>query len=233
MELTEADWAAFFACLCGGTVRPRSDEITDGDSGPWTYLYWTGDEGVYREFTFASPEKRSEFEELSSRLAQNHILTRFFLSRGGDTVPQTFEITLRGGRWLIQENGDEPRETDPGLTAELQEAVRTYGLESWDGFHGSNPGVLDGEGFRLELGFADGTTVYAAGENAFPDGYYDAMADIGGILEKEKMSRLAGVYRYEGEGAGGDFTVTLNADGTCAICEGPLSGYTGTGTWNT
>ena len=31
-----------------------------------------------------------------------------------------------------------------------------YNLESWDGFEGSNPDVLDGEDFSLELQFADG-----------------------------------------------------------------------------
>ena len=46
------------------------------------------------------------------------------------------------------------------------------------------------------------------------------------------MSRLAGTYRYEGKGFGGDFTITLNADGTCTFYEGPMSSYQGTGTWN-
>ena len=47
-----------------------------------------------------------------------------------------------------------------------------------------------------------------------------------------EMSRLAGVYRYQGEGFGGDFTITLNADGTYTFYEGYLSSYIGTGTWN-
>ena len=59
------------------------------------------------------------------------------------------------------------------------------------------------------------------------------MAGIGRILEKVKMSRLAGTYRYEGKGVGGDFTITLNADGTYTFYEGPLSSYLGTGTWDT
>ena len=43
---------------------------------------------------------------------------------------------------------------------------------------------------------------------------------------------IAGTYQYEGEGFGGDFTITLNADRTYAFYEGPLSSYMGGGTWN-
>ena len=232
-ELTETDWAAFFACICDGEIVPCNDDILDGDAGPWMYLYRTGDEGQPREFVFASPEKRFEFEELCSRLARNHSLTRFSISRGGYMMPQSYEISLRNGICTIRENGDEPRIIDPGLIAGLQEVIRAYGLEAWDGFHESDPYVLDGEGFRLEMEFADGASVYASGDNAFPEGYHDAMAGIDEIFEKEKMSRLAGTYRYEGEGFGGDFTITLNADGTCTYYEGPLSSYLGMGTWNT
>ncbi len=233
VELTEADWAELFACLCDGKVNPPGDDILDGDDGPWMDLYWTGDAGQDQEFTFASLEKRAAFEELCSRLAQNHILTRFYISRGGYMRPQSYEITLRNGNGFIRENDDEPRSMDPGLITELQDIIQTYGLESWNGFQGSNPNILDGESFRLELRFADGTMVYAFGDNAFPDSYDDAMTGIDGILEKEKMSWLAGTYRYEGEGFGGDFTITLNADGTYTFYEGPLSSYLGAGTWNT
>ncbi len=233
VELTETDWAAFFACIRGGKVSTRSDELQDGDSGPWMYLYWTGDKGQYQEFSFASLGKRLEFEELCSRLAQNHILTRFTVSRGGFMIPQSFEITLQNGSYIIRENEDAPRSMDPGLMTELQDAIRTYGIEAWNGFHESNPNVLDGEGFWLELSFADGASVYASGDNAFPDSYSDAMSCIDGILDREKMTWLAGTYRYEGEGFGGDFSITLNADGTYTFCEGPLSSYLGMGTWNT
>ena len=46
-----------------------------------------------------------------------------------------------------------------------------------------------------------------------------------------KNTSIAGTYRYEGEGFGGDFTITLNADGTYTFYEGPLSSYMGMGTW--
>ena len=164
---------------------------------------------------------------------EDQILTRFFITRGGYMMPQSYEITLQNGVYTIQENEEEPRIIDSGLVAELQNVIRTYDLLSWDGFHESDPYVLDGEGFCLELNFADGTSVYASGDNAFPGGYFSATNCIDDILEREKMSWLAGTYRYEGEGIGGDFTITLNADGTYTFCEGPLSSYSGMGTWDT
>ena len=56
-----------------------------------------------------------------------------------------------------------------------------------------------------------------------------------GITIAEKIadrSEIAETYQYEGEGFGGDFTITLNADGTYAFYEGPLSSYIGGGAWN-
>ena len=69
VALTDAEWEAFCECLRGGSLKRRGDDIVDGDSGPWTYLYWTGDEGEIQEFSFASPERQGEFEALCSRLA--------------------------------------------------------------------------------------------------------------------------------------------------------------------
>ena len=56
-----------------------------------------------------------------------------------------------------------------------------------------------------------------------------------GIANAEEIvdgSDIAGTYQYEGEGFGGDFTITLNSDGTYAFYEGYLSSYMGGGTWN-
>lgn len=41
-----------------------------------------------------------------------------------------------------------------------------------------------------------------------------------------------GIYRYEGDGFGGDFTITLRADGSFSYYEGYLSSYIGAGPWS-
>ena len=231
VALTDEDWAAFCDCLRGGTVKRPSDEVIDGDEGPWMFVSWAGDGGEAWEFAFASSEKRAGFEALSSRLAGNHVLTRFRFTRGGDMAPRSWEIALRKGRWWIQGNDGEAWEMDPALAEELLRIVAECDLEAWDGFHGSNPNVLDGESFSLELGYADGASVSASGENAFPEGYFGAVDRLNAVFEAEDRFHIAGTYRYEGEGFGGDFTITLNADGTYTFYEGPLSSYLGGGSW--
>lgn len=230
--LTDADWEALCDCLRDGYVKSDDGELNDGDDGPWMYLRWTGDGGESRAFEFASIERQAGFEALCSRLAGNHVLTRFCFTLGGSMVPRTSEITLCNGEYRIQNDDGEPRAFSPALAAELERVIAEYDLEAWDGFSGSNPNVLDGESFSLTLTCADGSTVYASGENAFPERYHDAVDDIMAILEEDRLSHIAGVYRYEGDGFGGDFTITLNADGTYAYYEGALSSYMGGGTWS-
>ena len=159
-------------------------------------------------------------------------LVRFYFMRGGYMAPHSYEVTLTGDGYAITENEGDPWPLDPSLAEELIRFVDECGMKRWDGFHGSNPYVLDGEGFSLTMEFADGTTVYASGENSFPDGYQEAAARLDEIFEKAAMCRIAGVYRYEGEGFGGDFILTLNADGSYTFYEGPLSSYMGGGTWS-
>ena len=62
-ELSQEEWNAFFEYLSGGTVQKRADDVTDGDAGPWLYLYWKNDRGEIQEFSFASWEKEKEFEQ--------------------------------------------------------------------------------------------------------------------------------------------------------------------------
>ncbi len=232
VALTDEEWAAFLSCLQDGMADAPDPEPVDGDSGPWMQLYWTGDEGRYREFSFASREKRAAFEYLCARLAGDHILTGFVFSVGGYTLPETHEVLLINGIWYHSDlEGTRP--FDPALAKELQEIIEQCGLAAWNGFHESDPDVLDGEWFMLLLNYADGTQVYASGENAFPAGYHDAAGRIRAIFVKEAMALIAGSYRYEKEGLGGDFVITLKADGTYTFYEGYLSSYIGAGTWST
>ena len=49
---------------------------------------------------------------------------------------------------------------------------------------------------------------------------------------KAKGDVVDKIYTYAGEGFGGEFTVTINGDGTASFYEGYLSSYIGEGTWN-
>lgn len=49
---------------------------------------------------------------------------------------------------------------------------------------------------------------------------------------KSPQPSPAGLYRYEGDGFGGAFTITLRADGSFTYYEGGLSSYIGDGKWS-
>lgn len=158
-------------------------------------------------------------------------LTHFRYSIWGEMMPRSWDITLREDGYRIQENEEAPRPFPAGLAAELMRAIAENDAGSWNGVYETEFEVLDGEGFSLEMDFADGTSVRASGDNAFPEKYFSFQHAVLDIFEREKMETLAGTYQYEGEGVGGDFTITLKADGTYTFCEGTLSSYLGSGTW--
>jgi len=57
-----------------------------------------------------------------------------------------------------------------------------YGVQAWNGFSGSDPRVLDGESFRLEITFADGSVIAANGSNRFPPDYRAVMDALGELF---------------------------------------------------
>ena len=164
--------------------------------------------------------------------ADREALTHIRWSRGGYLVPETYEICLREGEYCLLYNEEAPRRIDRSYVEEICAVIEAYDLLSWDGFSGSDPDVLDGEGFSLSFTFSNGTSVHASGENCFPKEYHTVMGCLDGIMEKERMALIAGTYVYEGDGFGGDFAIMLCSDGTYTFYEGPLSSYMGGGEWH-
>ena len=235
VELTDFQWTAFCYLLQGGTASGREENLNDGDAGPWLYIYWKDGEAQGHAFSFDPPETVLAFEEFCAVLADHpgeHTLTSFYYSLRGDMMPRSWEITLREDGYWIQENEETPRPFPETLAAELMQIIADNDADRWHGVYETEYMVLDGEGFSLEMDFADGVSVWASGDNAFPDGYFSFQNAVLDIFEREKRAVLAGTYQYEGEGFGGDFTITLNADGTYTFYEGALSSYLGAGTWD-
>ncbi|MBQ8995036.1 MAG: hypothetical protein IJ091_04400 [Oscillospiraceae bacterium] len=73
LELSDEDWNTFIDYLSQGTVKTRSEDLSDGDDGPWLYLYWNGDKGKYQEFTFNSWGLQNGFEEFCIELKEKQI----------------------------------------------------------------------------------------------------------------------------------------------------------------
>ncbi|MCR4585825.1 MAG: hypothetical protein K5686_08905 [Lachnospiraceae bacterium] len=70
IELTEDQWSEFFGYVNNGIVKAREDSAESGGSGPWLYLYWTGDRSKYQQFSFDSYDSETKFEEFCKLLAQ-------------------------------------------------------------------------------------------------------------------------------------------------------------------
>ena len=70
IELSESEWFDVFELLKDGTVRIRNLSDESGDAGPWMYLYWKDDQGLYQEYSFSSYETRILFETFCAELAQ-------------------------------------------------------------------------------------------------------------------------------------------------------------------
>ena len=72
MELTDEEWEQLCSLLEGGVVRKRTESDDTGDAGPWMYLYWTGDQSIYQEFTFVNAQTMNAFEEFCVSLKKRY-----------------------------------------------------------------------------------------------------------------------------------------------------------------
>ncbi len=109
-------------------------------------------------------------------------LSTFSVYRYGEIRYDSYSIFLDEDSYHISVNDEEPQSMDEETVQMLMEVIEAYNVSSWDGFDETNENVLDGEGFSLEIGFTDGTSVKALGDNAFPDQYADAMGEMWDIL---------------------------------------------------
>ena len=154
--LTEDEWTVFWDCLCGGEVRVRSEEVLDGDDGPWMYLYWTGDRGEYQEFSFASPAESAAFLKLCSGLVQSG-KTRY-------AGTYRYEGGGFGGAFTITLNPD-------GTYTFYEGPLSSYlGGGEW-GVHDGTLRLTETAGFDMTFRFAitDGALIYTeAGSDSFP-----------------------------------------------------------------
>lgn len=71
-DLSDKEWSRFYEIISGGEVTARGDDPETGDEGPWTYLYWTGDEGDIQQYSFESEKKMAAFKKLCERLVKKN-----------------------------------------------------------------------------------------------------------------------------------------------------------------
>ena len=162
-------------------------------------------------------------------------ILRFRLYRNDFMMPQNYEIFLLGDAYYLYINDDLPIILDPHDADDLVRIIDKYDVRAWDGFDDSNYEVDDGEFYYFSAVLTDGTSIYAHGQNAFPLNYSPAASLMEGLIlraDGETIEEdICGIYVYEGEGFGGNFTIIVNNDGSYSFYEGPLSSYMGEGSW--
>ena len=122
-------------------------------------------------------------DDLNVTLHHERGISRFEFYRNGEMFYDSYEIVTLMDGYSVSVNGEEFRSVDDEIVDALYEVVEKYDLYRWDGFNKSRSGVLDGEGFRLEISFTDGTSIQANGDNAFPEDYFSAMGEMQEILD--------------------------------------------------
>ena len=121
-------------------------------------------------------------EALNVAVTPVRTLSRLFAYRNGSINYDSYTITPEEDGYLLTVNEEQTRRISRETADAVYAVYDKYGMEKWDGFHKSHSGVLDGEGFALEIALTDGTIIRASGDNAFPENYFDAMYELWTIL---------------------------------------------------
>ena len=169
VELTEEQWAAFFTCLEGGTVKSRSEETLDGDSGPWMYLYLKGGDPEGLEYVFRSIAMQNAFVEFCKTLAAESlgkaglVFCEYSISGGMENENISYTMAQAGDsreniRLIVNENGKKKEYVLPGSAmGDLAILIAGFHPEKWQDLPDREYYALDAPDRRIEVKFEDGT----------------------------------------------------------------------------
>ena len=123
-------------------------------------------------------------EELNVTLTSMRRISTLDLYRNADIYYPSYKIWMDTDGYVLSVDEEEEYPVSGETMDALMQVVETYGLDQWDGFDEEETGVLDGEGFWLEIRFSDGTSIEAHGDNAFPEHYFEAMGSIQELIDQ-------------------------------------------------
>ena len=213
-ELTDDEWSDFFEIIKGGEVKAREDNIETGGSGPWTYLYWSGDKGKYQQYSFESYGSQKTFESFCESLAEE----------GSSVKEEESELKKINARARVAFEEFAKKHFSPVRSVEESFVTKRndegiysteYPLKLFD-FADNFVYDVDGDGFdEMIVIQLSGEDVY---ENLWVSAYeYDdstgTVLDRGlyvygeNILESDEGNTFAFLYKYDGRPAIGIFTM--------------------------
>ncbi|MBR5734379.1 MAG: hypothetical protein IKX79_02400 [Desulfovibrionaceae bacterium] len=124
--------------------------------------------------------------------ARPDALKRFSFSSAGSMMGKWpgYELYQRmeaGGPVMVLEHEQGQNKTECRISGEelqsFEALLKTLGIAQWDGFKGSDPRVLDGRSFSLDVRYWDGRGIHASGYMRWPKGYQEKISRIEGFLD--------------------------------------------------
>ncbi len=139
----------------------------------------------------------SQTSKPGSTPPENIALTSIQFGYGGYVAPFSIELTRTEDGILAVIDGQGAKiETivSEKLLEDVEQIMLMYDVYRWDGFSGSDPMLLDGEGFHFYASFSDGSRISASGENSFPESYSDVKYALTELVQPVIDSYWAEIY---------------------------------------
>lgn len=159
-------------------------------------------------------------------VANESAITGFTYSYMNSMMEGSFTYTVKeenGTYQFIYESADhrayEPMEMelDASVAEKLKQLYIDHKVYTWDGYHKTDSDVMDGDGFSLEISFADGQQMTAYGSNCEPSGYGAYVAALKDLFADQEKSLLeAGRQQIIAQGVSGNlnsFMVCMKQQG--------------------
>ena len=84
---------------------------------------------------------------------------------------------------VSQDDAKKVKLTDE-VVKELENLLKKYKVDKWDGFNKHDPNVLDGRSFNLYIEMKDGQNISASGYMKWPDNFGEVAKELDNIFER-------------------------------------------------
>ncbi len=205
LELTDDQWSQFYDFVNGGIVTAREDSADAGGTGPWLYLYWTNDKGVYQQFSFESYDTEARFEDFCISLVQgdheetsdpgspedcitnDNLLFDYYEATvatvGGDESKEYCLYSYSDSQMVLAryDKTEDSEETmifctvPASVLDDCMDQVNRYQMQKWENGTG-----LDGK--RYVVKFMDGNELKRVSSDDMPENGREAFLSIDDIL---------------------------------------------------
>ena len=92
-------------------------------------------------------------------------------------------------RYILEKVNEPPesaitKKVTTDFVQELENILKKYNVEKWDGFNKTDPNVLDGSSFSITINMMDGNHISAHGYMMYPKDYGKVVKEIKELFEE-------------------------------------------------